>query len=54
MLSVVVRLHAYQELRMELLEALCTNPGDAGLCAQFDQVAHEVVVVAAELRALEA
>jgi hypothetical protein len=36
MLPVVVRLHAYQELRMELLEVMHANPGDAGLCAQFD------------------
>jgi hypothetical protein len=55
MLPVVVRrLHAYQELRMELLEAMCANPRDAGLHAQFDQAAHNVVVAAAELRALEA
>jgi hypothetical protein len=49
MLSVVVWLHAYQELRMELLEAMCANPGDATLCAQFDQAAHDVVVTMTEL-----
>jgi hypothetical protein len=54
MLPVVVRLHAYQELRMELLEAMRANPGDAALHAQFNQAAHDVVVTIAELRALEA
>jgi hypothetical protein len=54
MLLVVVRLHAYQELRMEILEAMRANPGDAGFPAQFDQAAHDVVVTMAELRALEA
>jgi hypothetical protein len=54
MLPVVVRLHAHQELRMELLEAMGANPEDAGLRAQFDQAAHDVVVTMAELRALEA
>jgi hypothetical protein len=54
MLPVVVWLHACQELRMELLEAMRANPGDAGLHAQFDQAAHDVVVMMAELRALEA
>jgi hypothetical protein len=33
MLPVVVRLHAFQELRMELLEAMRVNPDDAGLRA---------------------
>jgi hypothetical protein len=37
MLLVVVWLHAFQELRMELLEAMCANPDDAGLHAQFEQ-----------------
>jgi hypothetical protein len=37
MLPVVVRLHVFQEPRMELLEAMRANPGDAGLRAQFDQ-----------------
>jgi hypothetical protein len=54
MLPVVVWLHAYQELRMELLEAMCANPGDAGLHAQFDQAAYGVVVAAAKLQDLEA
>jgi hypothetical protein len=54
MLLVVVRLHACQERHMEIFEVVRTNPGDAGLHAQFDQAAHEVVVVAAELRGLEA
>jgi hypothetical protein len=54
MLSVVVQLHAYQELHMELLEAMRANPGDTSLRAQFDQAAHDVVVTMAELRALEA
>jgi hypothetical protein len=53
MLPVVVRLHACQELRMELLEAMRANPGDAGLHAQFDQAAHDVVVMMVELRGLE-
>jgi hypothetical protein len=53
MLSVVVRLHAFQELRMELLEAMRANPGDAGLRAQFEQAHHDVVVTMAELWALE-
>jgi hypothetical protein len=35
MLPVVGRLHAFQELRMELLEAMRANPGDTSLCAQF-------------------
>jgi hypothetical protein len=39
---------------MELFEAVRANPGDAGLRAQFDQAVQEVVVVAAELRALKA
>jgi hypothetical protein len=47
MLPVVVRLHAFQELRMELLEAMCANSRDAGLRAQFDQAQHDVVVTMA-------
>jgi hypothetical protein len=39
---------------MELLEAMRANPGDAGLHAQFDQAVHDVVVMMAELWALEA
>jgi hypothetical protein len=54
MLPVVVRLHAFQELRMELLEDMRVNPGDADLHAQFEQAHHNVVVTMAELRALEA
>jgi hypothetical protein len=38
---------------MELFEAVRANPGDAGLRARFDQAVQQVVVVAAELRALE-
>jgi hypothetical protein len=51
MLPVVVRLHAYQELRMEAMRA---NPRDVGLHAQFDRAAHDVVVTMAKLPALEA
>jgi hypothetical protein len=54
MLLVVVRLLAFQERHMKIFEVVRTNPSDAGLHAQFDQAAHEVVVVAAELRGLEA
>jgi hypothetical protein len=54
MLPVVVRLRACQERRMELFEVVRANPGDASLRAQFDQATYEVVVVAAELRDLEA
>jgi hypothetical protein len=54
MLPVVVWLHAFQELRMELLEAMSGNPGDAGLHAQFEQAQHDVVAMMAELRTLEA
>jgi hypothetical protein len=54
MLPVVVRLRACQERRMELFEAVHANPGDASLRAQFDQATYEVVVVATELRDLEA
>jgi hypothetical protein len=54
MLPVVVQLHAFQELRMELLEAMHVNPSDAGLRAQFEQAQQDVVVMMAELRALEA
>jgi hypothetical protein len=54
MLPVVVRLHAFQELCMELLEAMRANPDDDGLRAQFEQAQHDVVVTMAELRALEA
>jgi hypothetical protein len=54
MLSVVVRLYAFQELRMELLEAMRANPRDTGLRAQFDQAQHDVVVTMTELQALEA
>jgi hypothetical protein len=32
MLPVVLRLRAFQELCMDILEALRANPGDAGLC----------------------
>jgi hypothetical protein len=32
MLPVVLRLRVFQELRMDILEALRANPGDAGLC----------------------
>jgi hypothetical protein len=49
MLPVVAWLHACQERRMELFEAVRANPSDTGLHAQFDQAAHEVVVVAAKL-----
>jgi hypothetical protein len=47
-------MHACQERRMEIFEAVRANPDNAGLHAQFDQAVQEVVVVAAELRALEA
>jgi hypothetical protein len=36
------------------LEALRANPGDADLRAQFEQAQQDVVVMIAELRALEA
>jgi hypothetical protein len=54
MLPVVLRMHACQERRMKLFEAVRANPGDAGLHAQFDQAVQELVVVVAELWALEA
>jgi hypothetical protein len=54
MLPVVVRLYAFQKLRMELLEAMRANPGDAGLRAQFEQAQHDVVTMMAELWSLEA
>jgi 4-hydroxy-3-methylbut-2-en-1-yl diphosphate synthase IspG/GcpE len=54
MLPVVVRLHAFQELRMELLEAMRANPGNAGWHAQFEKAQHDVVVTMAELQAVEA
>jgi hypothetical protein len=54
MLPVVVRLHAFQELRMELLETMHANPGDADLHAQFEQAQHDIVVTMAKLQALEA
>jgi hypothetical protein len=53
MLPVVVRLHAFQELRMDILDAMRASPDDAGLRAQFEQAHQDVVVVMAELRALE-
>jgi hypothetical protein len=49
MLPVVVRLHAFQELHMELLKAMRVNLGD-----EFERSQHDVVVTMAELRALEA
>jgi hypothetical protein len=54
MLPVVVRLHAFQKRRMELLEAMRANPGYTGLRAQFEQAQHDVVATMAELQALEA
>jgi hypothetical protein len=54
MLPVVLRLRAFQEPRMNILEALRANPGDADLRAQFEQAQQDVVVTMAELRALEA
>jgi energy-converting hydrogenase A subunit M len=51
---VVVRLHVFQELRMELLDAMRANSGDDGLHAQFEQAQHDIVVTMAKLRALEA
>jgi hypothetical protein len=54
MLPVVVRLHAFQELCMELLEAMRANPKGAGLRAQFDQSQHDIVMTMTELWALEA
>jgi hypothetical protein len=54
MLLLVVWLHAFQELRIKLLEAKHMNPEDACLRAQFEQAQHDVVVTMAELRALEA
>jgi hypothetical protein len=54
MLSVVLQLRAFQELRMDILEALRANPGDADLCAQFEQAQKDVVVTMAKLRTLEA
>jgi hypothetical protein len=50
MLPVVVWVDAFQELRMELLEAMRANPGDAGLRAQLEQAQHNVLVTMAELR----
>jgi hypothetical protein len=38
MRPVVLRLRAFQELRMDILEAWRGNPGDADLRAQFEQV----------------
>jgi hypothetical protein len=38
----------------ELFEAVRANPGEAGLRAQFDQAVQDLMVVAAEMRALEA
>jgi hypothetical protein len=54
MLPVVVRVHAFQELRMDIMDAMRANPGDAGLRAQFEQAQQDVVATMAELRALEA
>jgi hypothetical protein len=54
MLTVVLWLRAFQELRMDILEAFHANPGDADLRAQFKQVQQDVVVTMDELRALEA
>jgi hypothetical protein len=54
MLPVVVRLHAFQEPRMDILEAMRANTGDADLHAQFEQAQQVVVTTMAELRALEA
>jgi hypothetical protein len=54
MLPVVLPLYAFQELRMDILEALRANPGDADLRVQFEQAQQDVVVTMAELRALEA
>jgi hypothetical protein len=54
MLPVVLRLRVFQELRMDILEALRANPSDVGLCAQFEQAHQDVAMTMAELRALEA
>jgi hypothetical protein len=54
MLPVVLRMHVCQERRMELFKAVRANLDDAGLRAQFYQAMQELVVVAAELWALEA
>jgi hypothetical protein len=54
MLPVMVRLRACQERRMELFEVVHANPGDTSLRAQFNHATYEVVVVATELRNLEA
>jgi hypothetical protein len=54
MLSVVLRMQAYQEHHMDLFKAVRAKPDDTGLHAQFDQAMQELVVVAAELQALEA
>jgi hypothetical protein len=54
MLPVVVRLHAFQELRMDILDAMRANPGDIGLRAQFEQAQQDVAATMAVLRALEA
>jgi hypothetical protein len=43
MLPVVVRRHAFQELRMDILEAMRANPDGAGLCARFEQAQRDVV-----------
>jgi hypothetical protein len=54
MLPVVVRLHAFQELRMDIMDAMRANPKDAGLRAQFEQAQQDVVATMAKLWALEA
>jgi hypothetical protein len=54
MLPVVIRLHVFQELRMDILDAMRANPGDIGLHAQFEQAQQDVVAMIAGLRALEA
>jgi hypothetical protein len=49
MMPVVLRLRAFQELHMDILEALRANPGNADLRAQFEQAQQDVVVTMAEL-----
>jgi hypothetical protein len=54
MLPVVLWVQACQEHRIELFKVVRANSGNVGLRAQFDLAVQELVVVATEMRALEA
>jgi hypothetical protein len=53
MLPMVLRLRAFEELLMGILEAMRPHPGDTDLHAQFELAEQDVAQMLAELRGEE-